>query len=60
MRNSDIAAYLLSFVALIGSVVVFVDQLAIGPNLWPLVVGLALGIGGASASVYVVKRRPFD
>ncbi len=60
MQSSDIAAYVFSLVALIGSAIVFVDQLVTGPNSWPLIVGLVLGFGGAGASVYAVKRRPFN
>ena len=60
MSTSDIAAYVLSFVAIIGAIVVFVEQLVIGPNSVALAVGLALGIGCAAASAYTVKRKPFD
>ena len=58
MRTSDLAAYGFSLVALIGSTMVFVDQLT-GPISRPLTLGLLLGFGGAGASVYAVKRRPF-
>ena len=59
VRTSDLAAYGFPLVALIGSTMVFVDQLITGPNSWPLILGLLLGFGGAGASVYAVKRRPF-
>lgn len=58
-RTSDLAVYGFSMVTLIGSTMVFVDQLITGPNSWPLILGLLLGFGGAGASVYAVKRRPF-
>ena len=60
MPKSDIAAYILSFASMICAAVVFIDQLVTGPNSVALPVALGLGIGCAIASVYVVKRRPFD
>ena len=60
MRSSDFVAYVFSLVALIGSAIVFVDQLVTGPNSWPLVVGFVLAFGGAGIAIYAVKRRPFD